>query len=64
MATGHGPAWDRPVRRATGPLPALPSSRGAEFGCDDPALQQLWSIGAATLDACSTDAFMDCPGRE
>ena len=41
-----------------------PRPAGAEFGCDDPVLEKLWSVGAATLDACSTDAFLDCPGRE
>ena len=41
------------------PRPAL-----ASFSSDDARLDALWTIGAATLDACSTDAFMDCPGRE
>jgi hypothetical protein len=41
-----------------------PRPDGADFRCDDESLESLWHIGAATLDACSTDAFMDCPGRE
>lgn len=41
-----------------------PRPDGAFFACDDPDLERLWEIGAQTLDACSTDAFLDCPGRE
>lgn len=41
-----------------------PRPGGASFACDDADLEQLWSVGAQTLDACSTDAFLDCPGRE
>ncbi len=41
-----------------------PRPEGAYFACDDPALDEIWRVGAATLDACSTDAFLDCPGRE
>lgn len=41
-----------------------PRPAGASFVCDDPFLNELWQAGARTLDACSTDAFVDCPGRE
>lgn len=41
-----------------------PRPAGATFSCDDSALDAIWRAGAATLDACSTDAFIDCPGRE
>ncbi len=41
-----------------------PRSGDAHFECDDPALNKLWRVGARTLDLCSTDAFVDCPGRE
>ncbi len=41
-----------------------PRPEGAYFSCDDPVLEEIWRVGAATLDACSTDAFIDCPGRE
>ncbi len=36
----------------------------AHFDCDDPALSKIWRVGARTLELCSTDAFVDCPGRE
>ena len=28
------------------------------------ALNKIWRVGARTLELCSTDAFIDCPGRE
>lgn len=42
----------------------FPRPSGPFFHCDDELLDTLWSTGARTLDACSTDAFVDCPGRE
>jgi hypothetical protein len=41
-----------------------PRSGGASFVCDDERLNEIWRVGARTLDLCSTDAFLDCPGRE
>lgn len=41
-----------------------PRPGGARFDCDDARLVRLWSVGARTVDLCSTDAFVDCPGRE
>ena len=41
-----------------------PRSPDASFECDDDRLNQIWRVGARTLDLCSTDAFLDCPGRE
>ncbi|MGH2808940.1 MAG: alpha-L-rhamnosidase N-terminal domain-containing protein, partial [Actinomycetota bacterium] len=41
-----------------------PRTRGAYFRCSDPALEEIWSTGARTVDLCTTDAFIDCPGRE
>ncbi|HYL59007.1 MAG TPA: hypothetical protein VEU51_09060, partial [Candidatus Acidoferrales bacterium] len=41
-----------------------PRGDDAYFECDDPALNKIWRVGARTLDLCSTDAFIDCPGRE
>lgn len=41
-----------------------PRGEGAEFHCDDPRYDELWRVGARTVDVCSTDAFLDCPGRE
>lgn len=41
-----------------------PRPASASFTCDDEDLNGLWTMGGATLDACSTDAFIDCPGRE
>lgn len=41
-----------------------PRPEGARFTCDDEGLERLWSIGARTVDLCSTDALVDCPGRE
>jgi len=41
-----------------------PRAGAASFSCDDDCLNRIWSVGARTLDLCSTDAFLDCPGRE
>jgi hypothetical protein len=41
-----------------------PRQGGASFACDDPRYEEFWQIGARTVDVCSTDAFLDCPGRE
>lgn len=41
-----------------------PRSGDATFSCDDDRLNAIWQVGARTLDLCSTDAFLDCPGRE
>jgi len=41
-----------------------PRSGSASFSCDDYRLNAIWRVGARTLDLCSTDAFLDCPGRE
>ncbi len=41
-----------------------PRGEDAYFECDDPALNKIWRVGARTLELCSTDAFIDCPGRE
>ena len=42
----------------------FPRPEGAAFTCDDERLERVWQVGARTLDLCSTDAFLDCPGRE
>ena len=42
----------------------FPRPEGATFTCDDDRFERVWQIGARTLDLCSTDAFLDCPGRE
>ncbi len=41
-----------------------PRSGAARFSCDDERLNTLWTIGARTLELCSSDAFVDCPFRE
>jgi len=41
-----------------------PRPEGASFDCDDEWLTQLWRAAARTVDVCSSDAFLDCPGRE
>lgn len=41
-----------------------PRADGAAFDCDDPRYTDLWQTGVRTVDVCSTDAFLDCPGRE
>ena len=42
----------------------FPRPDGATFTCDDERFERVWQVGARTLDLCSTDAFLDCPGRE
>jgi hypothetical protein len=41
-----------------------PRGEGAAFDCDDARYAELWRTGLRTVDVCSTDAFLDCPGRE
>lgn len=41
-----------------------PRQDGARFTSDDARYAELWSVGLRTVDVCSTDAFLDCPGRE
>ncbi|HVL81451.1 MAG TPA: family 78 glycoside hydrolase catalytic domain [Actinomycetota bacterium] len=41
-----------------------PREPGSYFRCSDPVLTELWQAGARTLDLCSLDAYIDCPGRE
>lgn len=41
-----------------------PRPGGAAFDCDDDRYAQLWHAGVRTVEVCSTDAFLDCPGRE
>jgi len=41
-----------------------PRSDAARFESDDLRLNKIWRVGARTLELCSTDAFIDCPGRE
>ena len=36
----------------------------ASFRCDQPFLNRLWDKACATVAACSTDLFIDCPWRE
>lgn len=41
-----------------------PQVDGADFACSDPRYTQRWEVGRRTVAVCSTDAFLDCPGRE
>lgn len=41
-----------------------PRPEGAVFECDDQRYNTLWRAAVRTVDLCSTDAFIDCPGRE
>ncbi|MGH2829820.1 MAG: alpha-L-rhamnosidase C-terminal domain-containing protein [Actinomycetota bacterium] len=41
-----------------------PRGPGAFFRCNDPMLTELWETAARTVDLCSMDAIVDCPGRE
>lgn len=41
-----------------------PREHGGTFECDDAGLEELWRAGVRTVEVCSTDAFLDCPGRE
>jgi alpha-L-rhamnosidase len=52
------------IERAGATERRYPRGEGARFDCDDIRLSKIWRVGARTLDLCSTDAFIDCPGRE
>lgn len=41
-----------------------PRTPGAYFRCSDPLLEEIWRAGARSVDLCTTDAYIDCPGRE
>lgn len=41
-----------------------PRPSGPYFRCSDAGLERLWEAGVRSLDLCSSDAYMDCPGRE
>ena len=43
---------------------ALSARRRGALRMRRSALNKIWRVGARTLDLCSTDAFIDCPGRE
>ena len=61
LAAHHPPGLDVSVlvEEAVYPRPD-----GAFFDCNDARFSELWRAGARTVDLCSTDAFIDCPGRE
>lgn len=41
-----------------------PRPEGTEFTCEDSRYEALWRTGVRTVDVCSADALLDCPGRE
>ena len=41
-----------------------PRGELGEFACDDERYSSLWLAAVRTVAVCSTDAFLDCPGRE
>ncbi len=41
-----------------------PRPGGASFTASDDRYSTLWTTGVRTVDVCSSDALMDCPGRE
>ncbi|CAN5496332.1 hypothetical protein BH23ACT9_BH23ACT9_04670 [soil metagenome] len=61
LATHHPPGLDVEVAVEE---THYPREAGAAFDCDDARYTALWQAGARTVDVCSTDAFLDCPGRE
>jgi len=61
LAAHHPPGIDVSVRVEQ---TMYPRNDGASFDCDDPRYVELWEAGTRTVDVCSTDAFLDCPGRE
>ena len=42
----------------------VPTTGTAGFESGDDGLDRVWRVGVRTLELCSYDAFMDCPGRE
>lgn len=61
LAAHHPPGADVAVEAEE---TIYPRAGGAAFACDDDRYNELWRVGARTVDLCSTDAFLDCPGRE
>jgi hypothetical protein len=61
------------VRNATRPVEVrllrvdaqhYPPPAPARFACSDQVFNKLWHVGLATLDACTSAQFEDCPIRE
>jgi len=52
------------VFRAEGTMRTLYDRPAGSFQCADPLLNEIWSMGAATLQACCEDALIDTPTRE
>lgn len=63
LAAHHAPVPGMSVSLAVEEA-IYPRPDGAAFDCDDTRYNALWQAGARTVDLCSTDAFIDCPGRE
>ncbi|MFC4601457.1 family 78 glycoside hydrolase catalytic domain [Cohnella hongkongensis] len=52
------------VWRAEGEMRTLYDRPAGSFQCADPLLNEIWSMGEATLQACCEDALIDTPTRE
>ncbi len=61
VAAHHPPGVDVSIVAAE---TTYPPQDGAAFDCDDPRYTERWRAGVRTVAVCSTDAFLDCPGRE
>ena len=58
------PGTEAGVLRAEGTMRTLYDRPAGSFRCDDPLLNEIWSMGANTLQACCEDALIDTPTRE
>ncbi len=58
--------FSRPItlRHVTLKARCYPYERRGSFFSSDPLLNRIQNLCEATLDACTTDTFMDCPWRE
>jgi hypothetical protein len=41
-----------------------PAHVRGDFSCSNPMLDRIWHIGAATVQCCMDDTYVDCPGYE
>ncbi|MFB9274242.1 family 78 glycoside hydrolase catalytic domain [Cohnella cellulosilytica] len=58
------PSSEARVLRAEGAMRTLYDRPAGSFQCADPLLNEIWSLGARTLQACCEDALIDTPTRE
>ena len=61
IRNASGPVRIRSVRVLTSTYPQV---RHGSFACSHPLLNQIWEVGARSVECCSEDTYTDCPSYE